>query len=180
MASGASSTVCPLCRFVGVEATSLINEDVDRVICRRCGTFEIDGMAWAAYKDHPSRTLDQNRYLLSGQARTSTLGGKVARFMIGDIGNAEHGRLAKKDLSEKIRLMLQWFERTSTKFGEWLSPVSSLDYPAAYCVDEGEWTALIHSLTHEGLLESHGQQFRITLAGRRKLAESASSSHANK
>ena len=146
MASGAPSTVCPLCRLGGVEARSLINEHVDRITCRRCGTFEIDGMAWEAYKNHPSPGLDQNRYLLSGHARTSTLEGKIARFMIGDIGNAERGQLPKKDLREKIRLMLKWFERTSTKFGEWLTPVSSLDYPAAYCVDEAEWTALIDDL----------------------------------
>jgi hypothetical protein len=147
------------------------DEDVSRVTCPRCGRFEIAGDAWNLYEQYPSATVAKNRYLLSGRARNASLDGRVDRFVLQDFSDAEHDRIPTKTTEEKIVLMLGWFQRNSTKFGDWLTPVSSTDYPIAYCTDEHEWTSLIWALVQEGSLCTQGQQFAITLSGTRKLDE---------
>jgi hypothetical protein len=162
--------ICPLCRIPGeVIASNLSPADAYRVTCPRCGTFEITDMAVALYEHHASRTLKRNRYLLSGRARAGTLGGRTEHFDVDDFAAAEKGQLPEKHVEDKIQLMLGWFKRNSPSFGEWVMPESSTDYPVAYCQDSREWTDLIWALVREGWLEDQGQQFRITLAGRRKL-----------
>jgi hypothetical protein len=162
-------TTCPLCRETAdLNVRSHPTEHVSKLSCPRCGTFEIDGSAWAAYQNHHSRGFNKYRYLLSGRARNATLEGRLLRFEMDDFAAAEDGKLTEPDVYEKIRYMLSWFERLSPGAGDWIVPVSSIDYPAAYCRDQHEWTQLLfdvekrHWLAHDGT----GQRFRLTLDGR--------------
>ena len=164
-------TECPLCAIPGAETRLLDKEQVVRATCPRCGTFEVEGMAVRAYRDRGIASVEANRYLLSGRARTESDEGRVVRFTMADLGDAEHGRIQPKTLQEMIILMLRWFSNKSPAHGHWLSPVSARDYPAAYCKTESEWTTLIHDLTQKGLLRSRGQEFRITLDGQDALAK---------
>jgi hypothetical protein len=45
------------------------------------------------------------------------------------------------------------------------------DYPVAYCHDGSEWATLLWDVVKEQWLDNEGMQFRINLAGRRRLAE---------
>ncbi|MES1164293.1 MAG: hypothetical protein ABUR63_00935 [Verrucomicrobiota bacterium] len=143
--------------------------DASRVTCRRCGTFEITSTAWALYAPEESKpALDRNRYLLSGRARRATVEKRIERFDEKDLGRVERGEVPVPPVDEKIRLMLDWFERSSEAFGDWIAPVSSTDYPVAYCVDEHEWTRLLLAAGKRGWLEADGtgQRFHLTLDGR--------------
>ena len=155
-----------------LDVRTLFDENVSRVTCPRCGTFEITGKAWSAFDRYLSPELEENRYLLSGRARAATLNGEVVRLDMEDLGQAERGEMTEPGVDEKVRLMLRWFERNSKRFGQPLTPVSATDYPAAYCRDEHEWTALIHALVEKKLLHHDGGlQYSIALSGREKLAE---------
>ncbi|HVR01670.1 MAG TPA: hypothetical protein VMT47_06040, partial [Polyangia bacterium] len=73
-----------------------------------------------AYRNHQSPGLDANRFLLSARARKATLEGRIERFEIKDFVAAERNEIPEPSLDDKIRLMLAWFQRRSTRFGEWL------------------------------------------------------------
>jgi diguanylate cyclase (GGDEF)-like protein len=166
-------TLCPLCKGPDdIEVRTAAGTDVNRVTCRRCGTFEIDGDAWALFPPEVVRPgLDRHRYLLSGRARNATLGGRVEGFHLNDFGAAADGNLREPDLNEKMRLILAWFQRRSTRFGEILLQVSEIDYPVGYCRDPHEWMALIHAMVDEKWLATDHTGFGVTLAGRGKLRE---------
>jgi diguanylate cyclase (GGDEF)-like protein len=142
--------------------------------CPRCGFFGIDGDAATLYENHDSYGWKKNRYLLSARARVANeLDNKVVQFHLADLGAAERGEISESDVYEKLRLMLRWFERKTTRAGEWITPVSSADYPAAYCRDEQEWTHLISEALEQGWLKHDvpGQRFQLSLAGRDWLRE---------
>jgi len=163
---------CPLCKVSGAEGQSLDHDPGYRVTCARCGTFEIEDMALEAYRRHPSASLDANRYLLMGRARTESDRGRTTRFTMAHFGEAEDDQLRHPELQEKIVMMLRWFKLKSTSFGERIRPVSATDYPAAYCRHEGEWTALIHGLAEEGALKANtGQEYSLTLEGEKRLTQ---------
>jgi hypothetical protein len=157
-----------------LDVRALPHDDVSRVECPRCGTFEIAGDAWAAFENHLSANLGRNRYLLSGRARVATLNGEVVRFEMKDFVAAERGEIAEPILEEKTLLMLKWFQRRSRRFGQSLKAVASTDYPVAYCKDEDEWTALIEDLVGEKLLNYDAKEhFSITRSGINRLAQRA-------
>ena len=165
-------TACPVCKeMAALDVSTLPTEMVKRVTCPRCGTFEITQKAWSAFKDHLSTTLEKNRYLLSGRTRVATLHDQVVRLDVEDFGRAERDEIPHPEHDEKIRLMLDFFERRSTSFGQWLTTVSENDYPAAFCRDRIEWTNLIWAVVKKDWLEHESLQFRITLAGKDKLRE---------
>jgi hypothetical protein len=164
-------TACPLCKGPeGVEVWAASYDRSDsRVKCVRCGTFDVDGMAWRLYENHHAPGWEQNRHLLSGRARNATLEGRVEAFHLDDFGDAEHGKLREPDVDEKMRLILAWFQGRSTRFGEILRQVSETDYPVAYCSDPKEWMALIYAMVEEKWLSTDHTGYGVRLAGRKKL-----------
>ena len=128
-------------------------------------------MAWALFPPEVSKPqLDSNRYILSGRARNASLEGRVERFHAEDFGAAERGDLPEKGWEEQILLMLRWFEKSARR-GQWITPESTRDYPVAFCHDGSEWATLLWDVVKEKWLDNEGLQFRINLAGRRRLAE---------
>jgi len=155
-----------------LDVRDLPNDDAARVKCPRCGTFEITGMAWNVFENHLSRDLDGNRYLLSARTRLATLDGQVIRLDLRDFGQAERREIPEPSIDEKVLLVLRWFEiKSSGNHGRWVTTESSIDYPAAYCHDGSEWEALVGDAVKEKWLDNEGLNFRINLAGRRRLAE---------
>jgi diguanylate cyclase (GGDEF)-like protein len=144
-------------------------------VCPRCGRFEADSAAVHAYRNRASQGWEENRYLLSGRARNATEEGRKERFHMKDFSAVEHSESPEPDVYEKIRRMLRWFERKSTRNGDWIKPVSAIDYPVACCRDEHEWTyLLVEVATRKGWLKRDdvtAQRFLLTIDGRDKLQE---------
>jgi diguanylate cyclase (GGDEF)-like protein len=70
---------CALCGESGVRAHDSPDRDAHRyrVTCDRCGTFDVDDMAWSLYENQHTPGWTQNRYLLSGRARNATIEGRT-------------------------------------------------------------------------------------------------------
>ena len=167
---------CPLCKQPLTSVDTHPGADVDIYLCLRCGKFEADGNAVRAFRNHVRDGWPRNSYLLSGRARNASEQGRVERFHMKDFGAAERGEIPEPDVYGKIRLMLRFFELRSTRIGDWITPVSSTDYPVAFCRDEHEWTHLLNELaTPKGWLKHDhtGQRFHLTLDGREWLHQSA-------
>jgi hypothetical protein len=162
-------SACPLCE----EPLSLPPDvhpglDVHIYACPRCGNFEADGNAVNAFRHYMSPGWGSNRYLLSGLARNANVEGHKLRLHMADFGACERGQIPEPDVYGKLRLMLRWFERQSTGFGDWIAPNSMTDYPIASCRDSHEWTKLIFAAEKKDWLEHDGtgQRFHLTLEGR--------------
>ena len=169
-------SACPLCREPLTSIDIHPGADVHIYTCRRCGKFEADGNAVSAFRNHVEDGWPGNSYLLRGRARNASEEGRVERFHMKDFGAAQRGEIPEPDVYEKLRLMLRFFERRSTRVGQWITPVSSTDYPAAYCRDEHEWTHLLTEVAvPKGWLKHDhtGQQFHLTFNGGEWLRESA-------
>jgi len=62
--------------------------DVHIYVCARCGTFEAEGVAVDAFRNHVRGGWPGNAYLLSGRARNASEAGRVELFVLNDFGKA--------------------------------------------------------------------------------------------
>jgi hypothetical protein len=167
------------CRLCGKPADSVgyaRQNSIDRrVTCRRCGTYEAQASAWAAFERMDIEPFD--RHLLSALTRTAPVREVgTARIDMDSFRSLREGKIREPSFVEKRTALLNWiaFESRNigkSAYGARVPYDPYRDYPVAYCrpLDDGdnsEWQFITQPLERDGLIDfPDNSTVRITNKG---------------
>lgn len=167
MTAAALPPICPLCQQAAVSGKTLDNQNGARWMCTSCGTFDIDGMAFAAFFRQGITLLDGRRYVLSGLARAEQGRGETLWIDADLCARVQRGEVPEPGVMEKLRLLVKWFREASGHPGSPVPLGDEMNYPAAFCRNADEWKYFREEAAKRGLLEwaVNGAGLVVTTAG---------------
>ena len=163
--------ICILC---GLESDFLNTNGRDVILydCKRCGKVEISGTFAAEFNSN--KALIKNKHILSGITRYRTeYNLPTETFFSTNINQQLDSSFIPRNISQKIDLILKYFETRSDYFGQPFDVNIENDYPIGFCVNNMEFLHLLGLLMEQELIGSteRGKVYNLSFKGWNRLDE---------
>jgi hypothetical protein len=140
---------CPLCNQPAQHLALMeTNDAVDplrhRWKCEACGTFRISDRAVMELARSGSPVAGKH-HLLSAYAKE----GADVLIDLDLLDRLGRGGLRERTVPEKVELILRWFGRQSSEYGQEVVHQACYAYPSGWCRSQHEWSKLVGMLVRE-------------------------------
>jgi hypothetical protein len=146
--------VCGICDERALRQPWRYTEPVLDFHCMRCGHYRVTTEAFEEHLQSKELQFLRGRHLLMALSKRADTFDHAPMMLTTEwLAGFLAAPPTEKTLSERIELMVRWFVRRSTHFGDSVKSNPSIDYPAAWCRSPVEWSALWKSVIELGYLK---------------------------
>ena len=166
MASGDTTTTCPLCQALLTRPPEPTSRDAERFTCPRCGRYDLDG-SFPAILPRFAKEQPQHAAIVSHVIRRSQAGG-TPPFLDASLWETTVANVPPPSPAEQAENLILWLGSVQPTPGEYLR----IDFGARAVVgalSDGNFVWLLEHLIKSGLLDgslsSNGATGTLSFAG---------------